>query len=127
MTSEKLDKSDDLVETLKKLKINDAGYYVSDSANTNDAKGGPASDLKKTTQTSNGKKRKITDTRNRVLQQTLLSNRTLPIINMAMDPRIDNRIENCDGNPHTLAMPTTKEVITDAACSSGRLTGLLGM
>ena len=38
LTSEDLNKSDKLVETLEDLTINDAEYYVSDSANANDTK-----------------------------------------------------------------------------------------
>ena len=64
LTSEKLDKSDELAETLKYLTINDAEYYVSDSANANDTKGDLTSDLKTVTHTSDGKKRKVTDIRN---------------------------------------------------------------
>ena len=37
LTSERLDKLDELAETLKALTINNAGYYVSDSASTNEA------------------------------------------------------------------------------------------
>ena len=70
LTSEKLDKSDDLEETLKDLKINDADYYESDSANGNDAKGDPESDPKTVNHTSDGKKRKVADTSNRILQKT---------------------------------------------------------
>ena len=35
-----------------------------------------------------------------------------------MDPRIDDSIATCGGTPHTLAMPKTKEFITDVARSS---------
>ena len=69
MTSERLNNSDALAETLKGLTINDAGFYESDSANKNDAKGDPASNPKVATHTSKGKKRKVTDTSNGDLQQ----------------------------------------------------------
>ena len=55
------------------------------------------------------------DTSNGDPQHKLLSNRTLPIVTTNMDPRIDDMILTCEGNPHLLATPTTKEVITDAA------------
>ena len=55
LTSEKVDKSDALAETLKGSKINDAGYYESDLANMNGAKGDPTSDLRMDTHTSDGK------------------------------------------------------------------------
>ena len=67
MTCEKLDKSDELSETLKDLKNNDAEYYVSNSENANDANGDPASDPKIITHTSDGKKRKVMNTSNRIL------------------------------------------------------------
>ena len=121
LTSYKLDKSDHLSETLKKLTINNTGYYVSDSANANDAKGDPASGSKTVTHTSDGKERKVMDTINGSLQKKLLSNQTFPIGTTTMDPRIGDRIATCGGTPHTIATPTTKEVITNAACSSARV------
>ena len=63
-TSEKLDKLDDLAETLKYLTIHDAEYYVASSATKNDAKGDPVSDPKTVTHTSDGKG-KVMDTINR--------------------------------------------------------------
>ena len=83
----------------------------------NDAKGDPASDPETVTHTSDGKKRKVTYTSNRDLQQTLLNNGTLLIVTTTMDPRIDNRIATCGGTPHSLTTPMTKEVITDAVYS----------
>ena len=103
---------------LKYLTINDAEYSVSNSANVNDAKGDSACDPKTVTNTSDRKKIKVTDTRNRILQQKLLSNRTLPVVAPTMDPRIDNRIETGGGDSHTLSTPATKEVIADAARGS---------
>ena len=50
-----------------------------------------------------------------------LSNGTLPIVTRMMDTRIDDRIDTCGGTTHTLATPTTKEVMTDAACRSARI------
>ena len=69
LTSEKLDKSDVLAENLKGLKINDAEYYESNSANMNDAKGDPTSDPKVDNPNSVRKKRKFINTSNRDLQQ----------------------------------------------------------
>ena len=64
LTSERQSKSDELAEKLKGLTINDAGYYESESVNTNYAKGDPASNMKVATHTSDRKKRKVTDTSN---------------------------------------------------------------
>ena len=118
LTSEKLDKSDALSEMFKKLTINDAGYYASDSTNANDAKGDPTSDPKIVTHSSDGKKINVMDTSSGDLQKKKLSNRTLPIITMTMYPRIDDSIATCSGTPHALTMPTTKELIMDAARKS---------
>ena len=112
---------DALVETLNNLTINDARYYESDSANVDDAKSDPASDPKAANQTSDGKKRKVTDTSNEDSQQKLLSNRTLLIITTGIGPRIDNRFETCGGTPHVRPTPTSKVVITDVTRSSVRI------
>ena len=90
------------------MTINDAEYYVSDSANANDSKGYPASNPKTVAHTSDGKKRKVTDTSNGIFQQKLLSNRNLPIVTKMMYPRTDNMIATCGGTPHTLATPAIK-------------------
>ena len=52
LTSERLNNSDELAETLKDLTINDTGYYNSDE---NDAEGNPKSNPKLATHTSDGK------------------------------------------------------------------------
>ena len=111
LTSERLNNSNAQEEMLKGLKINDIGYYESDE---NDARVDPARDQKVPTHTSDGKKRKVTDTSNGSLQQKLSSNRTLPIITTTIDPHIPGRFATCVGNPHALTTPTTKGVITDA-------------
>ena len=51
---------------IKGLTIDDSGYYNSEK---NSAEGDPASNPKVYTHTSDGKKRKVTDTSNRNLQQ----------------------------------------------------------
>ena len=66
LKSEKLDKSDELAETLKYLKINNAEYYVSNSVNTNDGKSDPASNPKTVTHTRD-KYGKVTDNSNIIL------------------------------------------------------------
>ena len=121
LTIEKRDKPNKLAETLKDVQINDAKYYVPDSANENEAKGDPASNPKTFNHTSDGKKRKVTDTSNRILQHKILSNRTLWTVTMTMDSMIDNRTATCGGTPLTFATPRAKEVITDAARSSARV------
>ena len=96
-TSEKLDKWDELADTLKDLTINDSEYYVSNSATANDAKGDPASDRKTVTHTSD-RKGKVMDNSNGNFQQNLLSNWTLPVVVPEMNPRIDDRIAPIGGD-----------------------------
>ena len=105
---------------IKGLTISDARYYESESANANDSKGDPARNLKIATQTSDGKKGKVTDTRNGDLQQKLLSNRILPIITMSIEPQIDNMVATSGESTIKLTTLSTTEVIMDAACSSVR-------
>ena len=118
LKSERLNDSDVLAETLKGLKINDAGYYNSDK---HDVEGDPTSNPKVATRTSDGKKRKFTDTSNGNLHQKLLINRNLPIITMTIDPWITYRVKTCGGTPHLDMTPTIKEFITDVARSSARI------
>ena len=68
LTSERINNSDALEETLKVLTINNTGYYNSDE---NDAEGDPESDPKVATPTSHGNKRKFTDTSNRNLKNNI--------------------------------------------------------
>ena len=53
-TSENLDKSDELIDAVKNLKINDAEYYESKTATENDAQGGLTRNPETETHTSNG-------------------------------------------------------------------------
>ena len=52
LKSEKRDNLDVLTETLKGLTINDSGYYEPESANANNEKGYPASNLQVATHTT---------------------------------------------------------------------------
>ena len=60
-TSERLNNLDALAETLKLLTINDAGYYESEE---NYVKFNPAISPNVDTHTTDGKKRKVTNTSN---------------------------------------------------------------
>ena len=81
-------------------------------------KSDPKSYSKVATYTSDEKKRKVTDTRNGYLQHKLLNNQTLTIITTTIDPQVDNRVATYGGTSHSIATPTTKGVITNAARSS---------
>ena len=69
----------------------------------------------------NGEKIKVVENSNRIFEQTILSNRTLPVVAKKMYPRIDNMIATCVGAPHTLTMPATKEVVSDATRGTVRI------
>ena len=71
LTSEKRNKLDAQVETLKGSTINDSGYYESESVNANDGKGDPESNPKVATHASDSVKRKVTGTSNRYFNWTL--------------------------------------------------------
>ena len=115
LTSERLNNSDSLEETLKGLTSNDSGYYNSDK---NGAEDNPTRDPKVATHTSDGNKRKVTDNSNGNLQQKSLINHNLLTITMTIDPQVLDRVATCGGTPHEHTTPTTKEFITDAARSS---------
>ena len=66
LTSERINNSDVLAETLKVLTVNNVGYYNSDE---NYAGGDPERDPKVAIHTSDGNKIKVTDTSNGNLQQ----------------------------------------------------------
>ena len=118
MTSEKLEKSNELTETFKDSTINDAEYYASDSVNANNENGDTEINPKTVTHTSDRKKIKVIDTSNIIMQQKLLSNRTLLVVTTTMYPRIDDMIATCGGTYNTIATPEVKEVITDVVCIS---------
>ena len=63
-TSENIDKSDKLADTIKDLTINNARYYASKSVTASDSQSNLTRDLETVTHTSNGKE-KVTDTINR--------------------------------------------------------------
>ena len=114
-TSKKLDKSDELVDILNYLTINEAKYYESDTAIASDSQGDPTHDPETVTHNSN-RNEKVTHTSNRSFGHKLLSDRTIPVVVTKIDPSIDQRIATIFVVPQTLLMPVTKEVVMDAAC-----------
>ena len=124
LTSERLNNSDALAETFKRLTINNAGYYYSDN---NDAKGNPTIDSKVATHTCDRKKRKVTDTSNGILQQKLLINRNFLIITTSIDPQIPDRVATCGGTTHAFTRTTTKGVIQIQRAAARMFSGLLVM
>ena len=76
--------------------------------------------LKVDIHTSDKKKRKVIDTINSNLQQTLLRNRSLLIITIMIYPHIDDRIATSAVYLIKLMMPQMTEVIIDLARTSAR-------
>ena len=113
-TSEKLNKSDELVDSVKKLIINDAGYHESNTATKSDAQGDLARNPETVPNTSNGNE-PVTRTSNGNFEQKLLSNWTIHVVPPSMNLRIDQKIVLIVLAPHTLLTPATKEVVADAA------------
>ena len=111
-TSEKLDKSDDLVDIEQKLTVNDAKYYESKTVTASDAQGDLTRNLETVTHTSN-KNKTVTNTSNGNFEQKLLSNRTIPVVVPKMNPRIDQIIATSLVVPQALFTPLTKEVVVD--------------
>ena len=100
-TSKKLDNLDDLADALKYLTINDAKYYESDKETAIDAQGDPTRDPKIVTHTSN-RNENFMDTSNGNFEQKLLSNQTIPVIILTINPRISQRIYPMVLVPQTL-------------------------
>ena len=118
LTSKRIHNLDALTEKLKGLKINDTGYY---NSGKNHAEGDLTSTPKVYDYASDGKKRKVTYTSNRNLQQTLVINRNLPIMNKRIYPQINDRVATSGASTIKIATPHTVEVITDAALRSARV------
>ena len=76
-TSEKLDKSDELVDAVKILTINDTRYYESNTATVSDAQ----VNLTHNSET-------FTHTCNRNFEQRLLIYQTIPVLTLPMNPGI---------------------------------------
>ena len=113
-TSEKLDKLDELVDAVNNLTINDAKYYESNTATASDVQGYLTRNPETFTHTINGNETVI-HTSNGGFEQKLLSNRTIPVLPLSMNPGIDQGIAPILLAPQTLLMPATKEVVADAA------------
>ena len=84
-TSEKIDKSDNLVDSVKNLTINDAKYYESNTATVSDAQGGLTCNPETVTHTRNGND-KVNHTSNRNFEHKLSSNQTIPVLPSTMNP-----------------------------------------
>ena len=100
-TSEKLDKSDGLVDAVKNLTINDSEYYQSNKVTASDTQGdithnpetitGTRNRNDTVTHTRNGNETFI-HTRNGYFEKQLLSNRTIPVVVLMMNQKIEQII-----------------------------------
>ena len=102
-TSEKIDKSDKIVDSVKNLTINNAKYYKSHTATASDAQG----DITCNPET-------VTHTRNGNFEQKLLSYRTIPVLSPPINPEVDQGIVEIKFTPPMILMPVTNEIIADA-------------
>ena len=75
-TSDNLDKSDKIVDSVDNLTINGTKYYESNTANASDAQGNLTSNPKTVTYTSNG-----------IFEQKLLSYWIISVLHPPMNPR----------------------------------------
>ena len=97
---EKLEKSDKLVNAISNFTINDAGYELN-TATASDAQGDITSDPDTFTQTSNV-----------ILDQNLLSCRTIGEVSI-LSPPTNPSIVTIILSPQTLLMPVVKEIFSD--------------
>ena len=128
VTNERRISSDIMAEAIRgfngltiQSKIKDSVYYISEE---NDPESDPNSNSLVATHTSDGKKRKVTDTdtTNGNCPHKLLINRIVPEINPVAIPPIDQTItEDATGSGETFHAGCTilsKEIVTDTACSA---------
>ena len=103
-TIDKLDKSDELVDAVKNLTIKDVEYYESSTATANDAQDDLTQNLETVTYTSNGK-----------FGQKILSYWTISVLPSPMNSEIDQFISEILLTTQIILMPTTKDIVADAA------------
>ena len=113
-TIEELNKSDELVDAVKKLKINNTKYYESNTATARYAQGHLTRNPEAITHAINGNEI-ATHTSSGYFEQKLLSSQTIPVVVPMMNPRIEQRIEPIILVPQILLKPETKEVVSNAA------------
>ena len=113
-TSEKLDKSDELADTVQNLKTNNTKYYESNIATASDAQGDFTRNPETVTHTSNGNET-ATHTSNGDFEDKSLSNQTIPIVVPTTNENIDQRIEPIVLVPQMLLTLAMKEFVADTA------------
>ena len=106
-TSEKLDKSDELVDAVKNLTIKDAKYNESNTETASYSQGDITHNPETVTYTSNGNET-VTHSSNGNFEQKSLSNRTIPVFPPSMNPGIEQEIAPIILVPQTLLEPLTK-------------------
>ena len=103
------------------LKINIAKYSESKISTASEPQGDITRNLETVTHTRN-RNETVIHTNNRSFEQTLLSNQTIPVVLLTMNPRIDQRITPIVVAAHTLFTPVTKEVVAHTPLGGAWLT-----
>ena len=98
---------DEILDEVKKLTIKDTKYYESNTATASDAQG----NLTQSKET-------FTHTSNRIFEQKLLSNWTIPILPSPANREIDQGIETIRLAPQMLLTLLTKEIVAGAVSGS---------
>ena len=99
-----------MVDTVNKLKINNAKYYESNAATASDTQGDITCNLLT-----------FTHTINENLEQNILRNWNLPVLPPEMNIRIYKGVAPIMLAPQTLLAHKTKEVVVDAASGGARV------
>ena len=97
------------------MTINDTKYYESNTATASDAK----CDLSRNPET-------VTHTSKGSFEQTLLSNRIIPVFSLALNPGVDQGIAPIILASQMLLTPVTKEVVADVVLGGAWKTRLRG-
>ena len=103
-----------MVDAVNKLTINDSKYYESNKSTAIDTQGDLTRNMEIVTHTSNANET-VTDTSNGKFEQKILSDRTIPVVVLKMNPRIDQRIAPIVMEPHTILTPAAKKVVANTA------------
>ena len=96
------------------MTIKDSEYSESYTDTASDAQGDLTHNLETVTHTSNGNET-VTHTNNGDFEKNLLSDRTIPVIVLTMNPGIEQIIAPIVVTPQALLVPAMKEVVADAA------------
>ena len=103
-----------LVDAVNNLIINDARYYESNTATASDSQDYLTRNPETVTHTRSGNET-ANHTSNTNSEQQSLSNRTISVVVLMMNPKIEQMIAPIVLELQTLPTPATKEVVMDTA------------